>query len=95
LFGQWTGKRASGENDRIHIDCPPLGVHLSDPTIIDLKPECPGEDRSTSIRELFALPAMGTLILSKYRARQGLTKPERIKTMALIRQMEQVGDRWR
>jgi hypothetical protein len=33
--------------------------------------------------------------MRKNRAGQSLTKPKGIKTMSLIRQMEQVGDGWR
>jgi hypothetical protein len=85
LFGQWTGKRASGNHDCIDIDRASLGVNLSDPPFADLETQRPSGHQ----------PAIGTLTLSKDRVGQGLAKREGIKTMPLVRQMKQVGDRWR
>jgi hypothetical protein len=73
-------------------------VNPSDPPVSDLEAKGPTGHRNPSVGPLPvqpAQPAMSTLTLSEDRSRQGLTKRKGIKTMSLIRQMEQMGDRWR
>jgi hypothetical protein len=75
LVGQWAGKRAGGENNRIDIDRASLGVNLSDPPVSGLEAKGSTGHRSTRA-------------MRKDRTGQGLAEPEWIKAMALIRQME-------